>query len=94
MKKFYSEGWTSFSIDEWVNCRADAEKKSENQFSLSRKSKVTHVKTQVVSPHNWDPAGKESNQHSKDSLSDPHFFNSRGETSFLYTKRIPCHRPQ
>ena len=56
MKKFLSEGLTIRSIDIWVNCQADAEKKSENQFSLSRKSRINHVKTHdhVVAHYSWD----------------------------------------
>lgn len=93
MKKFLSEGSTSCSIDKWVNCRADAEKKSENQFSLSRKSRINHVKTQVVTHHSRDPTEKEPNQHSKDSFSDSNFLNSnRGQTSFFHTKRILSYR--
>ena len=70
MKKVLSEGSTSCSIDKWVNCRADAEKKSENQFSLPRKSRINYVKTQVVTHHSWDTTEKEPNQHTKDSFSD------------------------
>ena len=93
MKKVLSEGSTSCSIDKRVNCRTDAEKKSENQFSLSRKSRINHVKTHVVTHHIRDLTEKEPNQHSNDSFSDSNFLNSnRGQTSSFHTKRILSYR--
>ena len=93
MKKVLSEGSRSCSIDNWVNCRADAEKKRENRFSLSRKSRIDHVKAQVVTHHSRDPTEKEPNQHSKDSFSDSNFLNfNRGQTSFFHTKIILSYR--